>query len=255
MVERSAVATAAAAARRQRHRPALVLQLLVVLCVAAAPSAVVAGHKDRLEEYVVVFKRGFDAAKVKALCSEQAAGVAGGRLQGLCKHRFSAVLNGFAGTSCDAFSCVMSLSSSSSIAPMDAVHLGPLHLRRCRSSRQTPSLPAGFAGAMTGADVEALHEAFPGSIDYIERDSDFTITGIEQPDWLHSDGVPHAARQQRRRHLEADRHRQLRRAAVRKRRKLPEQQNPVWTLDRIDQQSQPLDRVYHYESTGTGVNV
>ncbi len=50
----------------------------------------------------------------------------------------------------------------------------------------------------------ALHEAFPGSIDHIEQDSHFTITGEPQPEWLHSDEVPQAALQGRRRQLLAD---------------------------------------------------
>ncbi|KAF5837680.1 peptidase S8/S53 domain-containing protein [Dunaliella salina] len=38
-------------------------------------------------------------------------------------------------------------------------------------------------------------------------------------------------------------------------RKLPEQLNPEWGLDRIDQLRMPLDQVYHYNNNGTGVHV
>ena len=92
-----AAATAAAPTKRWRcARPVLLLPLLAVLCLGAAA----AGGQQDAEEYVVVFKRGFDASKVKALCTQQAAGGGsggGGRLHGLCRRRFSAVLNGFAG--------------------------------------------------------------------------------------------------------------------------------------------------------------
>lgn len=33
------------------------------------------------------------------------------------------------------------------------------------------------------------------------------------------------------------------------------QVDPTWNLDRIDQQELPLDHLYHYDATGTGVNV
>ena len=92
---RQAAATVAApATRRRRSRPVLLLPLLAVLCLGAAA----ADGQQGAEEYVVVFKRGFDASKVKALCTQQAAGGgSSGRLHGLCRRRFSAVLNGFAG--------------------------------------------------------------------------------------------------------------------------------------------------------------
>ncbi len=113
---------------------------------------------------------------------------------------------------------------------------------------------------MSQGDVSALYTAFPGAIDHIERDATFGITGEPQPDWLHSDSVPEAARQQRRRHLMAGtRQARIKAAAARRRQLLQEQEeeqgNPTWNLDRIDQQALPLDRLYHYDATGTGVNV
>ena len=103
----------------------------------------------------------------------------------------------------------------------------------------------------------ALWEAFPGAIDHIERDTDFSITGASQPEWLHSDLVPAAARQDRRRHLLAGERRSRRRVAAARRRRLPEEEqvDPTWNLDRIDQRDLPLDRQYRYDATGTGVNV
>lgn len=143
-------------------------------------------------------------------------------------------------------------------------HLG---LMPARSTQCQPALPAEplslpvachqTAGTLSPGDVSALLAAFPGAIDHIERDADFVITGDPQPEWLHSDAVPEAARQGRRRHLMADARRAQQKAAAARRRQLPEQQqgNPSWNLDRIDQQALPLDRLYHYDATGTGVNV
>lgn len=82
--------------RRQQpgsRRAAATAAALLLGCLAALPTAAAAAD-GQADEYVVVFKRGFDAAKVKALCST---GAGGGRWAGLCRRRFSAVLNGFVG--------------------------------------------------------------------------------------------------------------------------------------------------------------
>lgn len=71
--------------------------------------------------------------------------------------------------------------------------------------------------------MEALREAFPASIDYIERDASFSITGSAEPEWLTSTVVPPAARAQRRRLLAAEQRRTARRGAAARRRKLPEE--------------------------------
>ncbi|KAI3425087.1 hypothetical protein D9Q98_008465 [Chlorella vulgaris] len=201
--------------RRQRRRqlPHLVLALCLCAALLSRPVAAQAQQQDSTD-YVVVFKRGFDASKVAALCAEQRQGQrssgAAAAFRGLCRKRFSALLNGFAGT-------------------------------------------------LTQADVGALHEAFPGSIDHIEQDSHFTITGEPQPEWLHSDEVPQAALQGRRRQLLADARRARRRVvSAAPRRRLPEeeeQQGPTWNLDRIDQRNLPLDQLYRYDATGSGINV
>jgi hypothetical protein len=102
--------------------------------------------------------------------------------------------------------------------------------------------------------VDALLAAFPGAIDHIERDAHFSITGEAQPEWL-ADEVPAAARQQRRRGLLAAAGRAQRRAAAAARRRLPEQADPTWNIDRVDQAALPLDHLYRYDHTGTGVNV
>lgn len=79
---------------------------LLLLCLGAAflpPPAAVAAQQQSAQDYVVVFKRGFDASKVMALCAEQQGegqhrnGRAATAIRGLCRKRFSAVLNGFAG--------------------------------------------------------------------------------------------------------------------------------------------------------------
>jgi len=121
--------------------------------------------------------------------------------------------------------------------------------------RPLSALPRLAAGSLARPDLEALQEAFPGSIEYIERDSSFHITGGPQQDWLDSDVVPAAARQQRRRQLLGEHRRSQRRAAAGRRRKLPEQEDASWPLDRIDQQALPLDRLYHYDTAGSDVNV
>lgn len=104
--------------------------------------------------------------------------------------------------------------------------------------------------------MTALREAFLGAIENIEPDTDFSITGAAQPEWLLPHGrVPAAARAARRRVLLADHARETRRAAAASRRRLPEEPNPVWNLDRIDQAVLPLDKVYRYNTAGSGVNV
>jgi hypothetical protein len=248
---RQAAATVAApATRRRRSRPVLLLPLLAVLCLGAAA----ADGQQGAEEYVVVFKHGFDASKVKALCTQQAAGGgSSGRLHGLCRRRFSAVLNGFAGEMLF-IGVVHRPGVTTSASP---------HLFFCSGQRDVhlhtyrplTALPCLAAGTLARPDLEALQEAFPGSIEYIERDSSFQITGGPQQDWLNSDVVPAAARKQRRRQLLGEHRRWQRRAAAGRRRKLPEQQDASWTLDRIDQQALPLDRLYHYDTAGSGVNV
>ncbi|KAI7837690.1 hypothetical protein COHA_008483 [Chlorella ohadii] len=90
-----------------------------------------------------------------------------------------------------------------------------------------------IAGSLSRDDVAALREAFGAAIERIERDSVLSITGHAEPD-----GGGRA-----------------RRSAAARRRKLPEQAGPTWTLDRIDQSKLPLDHLYHYDSMGTGVNV
>ena len=104
--------------------------------------------------------------------------------------------------------------------------------------------------------MAALRESFLGSVETIERDAHFSITGARQPEWLAPDGrVPPAARAARGRALLAERARVQRRGAAAARRRLPEQAGPTWTLDRIDQAALPLDKAYHYDATGTGVNM
>ena len=85
---------------RRRAAAAAVLAGLLLAAAAALPGAAAAqggGDDDEAEDYVVVFKRGFDASKVRAVCESAAAGGAAGRLAGVCRRRFSSVLNGFAG--------------------------------------------------------------------------------------------------------------------------------------------------------------
>ena len=99
-----AAATMQRQQQRRRHRqrrpllpPAIVLCLVAAAAAAALPLAAAGGStaEQDLYEYVVVFKRGFDAGRIRALCADRA--TAAGRLAGLCRRRFSAVLNGFAG--------------------------------------------------------------------------------------------------------------------------------------------------------------
>ncbi|PRW45343.1 serine protease [Chlorella sorokiniana] len=192
--------------RRRRPLPPALALCLVALAAAALPLAAAgapAADQD-LDEYVVVFKRGFDAGRIRALCSDRA--TAAGRLAGLCRRRFSAVLN-------------------------------------------------GFAGSLSRDDVAALRQAFGAAIERIERESLLSITGHAEPEWAASDRLPEAARAARGRLLLAEQRRQARRTAAMRRRKLPEQAGPTWTLDRIDQNKLPLDHLYHYDSMGTGVNV
>ncbi|PSC69339.1 peptidase S8 [Micractinium conductrix] len=196
--------------RRQRRRLRLAALLAAAVVAACQGPAAAAPTSDDARDYVVVFKRGFDASRVRALCDdERTAAVGGGRFRGLCRRRFSAVLN-------------------------------------------------GFAGALSAADVEALREAFPSSIDYIERDASFSITGEAQPDWLSGEGrLLSGAHAAARRRLASEARRSAARhaAAASRRRRLPEQAGASWALDRIDQAGLPLDGLYHYDATGSGVNV
>ena len=84
------------------RRPAGVVPAALLLAVAAslllnAPAA--PNTRSTLQQgYVVVFKRGFDGSRVRALCdADSDTAVGGARLQGLCRHRYSSLLNGFAG--------------------------------------------------------------------------------------------------------------------------------------------------------------
>lgn len=81
----------------------------------------------------------------------------------------------------------------------------------------------------------ALREAFGAAIETIERDSVLSITGHAEPEWAASDRLPAAAKAARGRLLLAEQRREARRTAASRRRKLPEQAGPTWTLDRIDQ--------------------
>lgn len=87
--------------------------------------------------------------------------------------------------------------------------------------------PCCAKGTLSKADIQALREAFPGAIDYIERDVSFTITGSAEPAWLTGSTVPPAARARRRRLLAAGQRRAGRRGAAARRRKLPEEVGPA----------------------------
>lgn len=73
--------------------------LLLAAAVSLLPGDVTATSAGTQQQgYVVVFKRGFDVSKVRALCgADHNAALGGVRLQGLCRRRFSSVVNGFAG--------------------------------------------------------------------------------------------------------------------------------------------------------------
>lgn len=89
-----------AAGRRQWPRAGTTAASAVLACLlvvaAALPLAAATRASDEAKDYVVVFKRGFDASKIKALCSREAKATSG-HLVGLCRQRFSVVLNGFVG--------------------------------------------------------------------------------------------------------------------------------------------------------------
>ncbi len=82
-------------------------------------------------------------------------------------------------------------------------------------------------GTLSKADIQALREAFPAAIDYIERDVSFTITGSAEPAWLTGSTVPPAARARRRRLLATGQRRAARRGVAARRRKLPEEVGPA----------------------------
>lgn len=83
----------------------------------------------------------------------------------------------------------------------------------------------------------------------MERDGPFRITGSAHAEWIAGDSLPEGAAERRQRWHASWRGRPLRQ------RGLPEQQNATWHLDRLDQRNEPLDHLYHYNYTGTGVNV
>jgi hypothetical protein len=103
------------------------------------------------------------------------------------------------------------------------------------------------AGSFSPRDLDSLLGAFPEVIDYVERDATISITGEAAPEWAASDSTPAEApsedRDLRQRVLEQAR-------GELRRRKLPEQLDPAWNLDRVDQKSYRLDRKYHYDTTG-----
>ncbi len=73
--------------------------LLLAAAVSLLPGVVTATNAGTQQQgYVVVFKRGFDVSKVRALCgTDHNAALGGVRPRGLCRRRFSSVVNGFAG--------------------------------------------------------------------------------------------------------------------------------------------------------------
>lgn len=239
--------------RRQRRRLRLAALLAAAVVAACQGPAAAAPTSDDARDYVVVFKRGFDASRVRALCDdERTAAVGGGRFRGLCRRRFSAVLNGFAGEWLFRrhLACLLRTACSAqlSLCWSTFMHLPKMQLHT----------PFASAGALSAADVEALREAFPSSIDYIERDASFSITGEAQPDWLSGEGrLLSGAHAAARRRLASEARRSAARhaAAASRRRRLPEQAGASWALDRIDQAGLPLDGLYHYDATGSGVNV
>lgn len=82
-----------------RQGSALVPAALLLLAAALLLGVDTAPNTDeRQQEYIVVFKRGFDASKVRALCNaDRDAALGSTHLQGLCRRQFSSLLNGFAG--------------------------------------------------------------------------------------------------------------------------------------------------------------
>lgn len=154
-----AAAAMAAPQPRQRRRwagvPAALLLAVLAGCVAPAPAVgtgpLPAGIMDQAllaeqqQEYVVVFKRGFDASKVRALCNaDQSAAMGARRFQGLCRRRFSALLNGFAGAQvwvgrkCLPCVCCASYSSMPLRDQSTTVHTGACAW--CRRFHRAPPL-------------------------------------------------------------------------------------------------------------------
>eukprot|EP00887_Chlorella_sp_A99_P000007 scaffold16.g7.t1 len=198
-----------------------VAALLGFLLLCSQLPARARGEKEGTSDdsYVVVLKAGAGRQHVEAACAEAEAADYG-RFNGQCLRRFSRTLN-------------------------------------------------GFAGRFAPADIAALREALGSSIAYIERDRTFRITGSARPEWIQGDEVPEAAQEQRRRWLEAAAAARAERGGadgsssnsgeggvpLPRGRRLPEQLNATWNLDRLDQGRGQLDGVYHYTLTGTGVNV
>ena len=114
----------------------------------------------------------------------------------------------------------------------------------------------GFSGAFTPGNLSRVLSAHRGQLAYVERDAPLTITGQPRPDWIASDAAPAGAARGGS-GTPSRRLRQLlgRQGSRQRRRALPEQADPNWDLDRLDQRDARLDGLYHYDAMGSGVNV
>ena len=185
---------------------------------------------------MIVLKKG---VSVETVCAE-AETPNYGRFSGLCRHRYSRLLNGFAGAQLggggggagNGTVCV--ITAACARPPTEASSRCCMCLCRPRVDLRLNSFAQNaHAGPFSRSDLAALRRALGSWIAYVERDHHFRITGEAQPEWIESDALPPAAAAAR--DVMAAWHTGRRAEAAARRRALPEELGADWNLDRIDQ--------------------